>query len=141
MSSFNSSWLTNSPNAYPPLTDNTDKTPYQPDSDHLSVLSVSRPKAFQLREAELIWSQIHQRAWILIYSKVLGEPIYWVYGLEDLKGCQEAHPLAVIYTLDELKALARARVTQEGLKKIHLSKKMMGGTLAPSTGLDPNPVK
>jgi hypothetical protein len=82
-------------------------------------------------DCQLIWDSIHSGKLVRIWSRTLNEWIYWVYGETQKEEVARIYPETIVYTLDEIAALISQKVTQEGLRKLHEIKRILGGQLQP----------
>ncbi|GMT42972.1 MAG: hypothetical protein IEMM0002_1383 [bacterium] len=109
-------------NELPKLT----KPPSAPKKEVLSVLSVP---TIGISEEKSATKPVKKNNMILkIYSKAVGEPVYFVDDLEAAKS--KIPPGAVVYTRDELKVLVKTDPSREELRLIHAAKRELNGTIS-----------
>ncbi len=77
-------------------------------------------------EAAKVKAALLRNGLVKIYSGTLDEEVYWA---RDGKAAAKAPAGAVIYTMDELKGLARDSPTRESLRQVHEGKNIFGGTV------------
>ena len=78
-----------------------------------------------LSEADKVKKALRERGIAAIQSDALdGEVIYFA---RDKKAAQRAPGGAVVYTLEELRAIVQCPPSEDGLKRIHVAKKLFNG--------------
>ncbi len=85
-------------------------------------------------ETEKITLVLMKQGLARIYSETLSEEVWWA---RDKKEARKTPDGTVVYTLDELKELARGNATREDLLQMHGAKKLLGGTfISPTNAAD-----
>ncbi len=74
-----------------------------------------------------------------VWSRVLGEWIYWVRDEQSKELLAKRFPEAVAYSLAELRTLVQSHPSHDQLRAIHELKKAFGGTLTPKADSDRMP--
>jgi hypothetical protein len=64
---------------------------------------------------------------VLIWSKVLGEWVFWVRDETESERIAESHPSLVTYTAREIWTMVRERWCERRLRLAHKTKKLLGG--------------
>lgn len=82
-------------------------------------------------EAEKAKTRLKQYGIAKIHSDTLEEDVYWA---RDEQQAAKAPRDAVVYTMNELRELARGSLTRDDLKRLHAAKKLFNGRIVNSTG-------
>ena len=82
-------------------------------------------------EAEKVKARLRQYGIAKIQSDTLKENIFWA---QDERQAAKVPKGAVVYTMNELRELARGSLTWEDLKRIHAAKRLFNGRIVNSTG-------
>ena len=81
-------------------------------------------------DSDLIWDALSHGKAVPVFSQVLNEWIFWVWGQREHDRLASVHPNSAIYTFAELSALTKSGVTQQGLHTLHNAKKILTGTFS-----------
>jgi len=93
--------------------------------DELKKCKKEAVKHLKGRQASRITALLKEKGLIKIYSRVLGEHVYFA---RDKKAAAKVKD-AVVYTLPELRQLVLSNTDAEQLRRVHKAKKLFGGEL------------